>query len=412
MFTTIATVLFALAATVHGHGNLVDPFPDFINPNSDITQYCGTVDGPKVLPGSQYNTSPEDNTKAFTKNFKASSFKTLKDFVIGNPNQCGTCGLTKENGAKKTLNADGNVYWGHGQEGFTPSHEGPCELWCDDIQVFQNDNCARNVKNGTMPIDTSKCNGASRLTAYWLALHSPSWQIYVNCVSLAGGAAPSPSSLKPSSAPTMKPTNSPITPTPSEDPYTPYPSESPYTPTPSDDPYTPYPSESPYTPTPSEDPYTPYPSESPYTPTPSDEPYTPYPSDSPSTPYPSESPYTPTPSDEPYTPYPSDSPSTPYPSESPDTPSPATPSPPSNGQVQGYYQCGGKTYNGPTQCASGFHCNKWNEWYSQCVPNESADVGVPTWGQCGGSGFNGSTNCQSTDVCKVRNEWYSQCVPK
>ncbi|CAK4482278.1 unnamed protein product [Aphanomyces euteiches] len=385
MFTTIATVLFALAATVHGHGNLVDPFPDFINPNSDITQYCGTVDGPKVLPGSQYNTSPEDNTKAFTKNFKASSFKTLKDFVIGNPNQCGTCGLTKENGAKKTLNADGNVYWGHGQEGFTPSHEGPCELWCDDIQVFQNDNCARNVKNGTMPIDTSKCNGASRLTAYWLALHSPSWQIYVNCVSLAGGAAPSPSSPKPSSAPTMKPTNSPITPTPSEDPYTPYPSESPYTPTPSDDPYTPYPSESPYTPTPSEDPYTPYPSESPYTPTPSDEPYTPYPSDSPSTP---------------------------YPSESPDTPSPATPSPPSNGQVQGYYQCGGKTYNGPTQCASGFHCNKWNEWYSQCVPNESADVGVPTWGQCGGSGFNGSTNCQSTDVCKVRNEWYSQCVPK
>ncbi|KAH9142388.1 hypothetical protein LEN26_005136 [Aphanomyces euteiches] len=153
--TTIATVFFALATTAHGHGNLVDPFPDFINPNSDISQFCGTLDGPKILPGDQYNTSPEDNTKAFTKNFKASLFKTLKDFVVGNPNKCGTCGLTKENGAKKTLNADGNVYWGHGQEGFTPSHEGPCELWCDDIQVFQNDNCARNVKNGTMPIDTS-----------------------------------------------------------------------------------------------------------------------------------------------------------------------------------------------------------------------------------------------------------------
>ncbi|CAK4793214.1 unnamed protein product [Aphanomyces euteiches] len=176
-----------------------------------------------------------------------------------------------------------------------------------------------------MPIDTSKCNGASRLTAYWLALHSPSWQIYVNCVSLAGGAAPSPSSSKPSSAPTMKPTNSPSTPTPSEDPYTPYPSESPDTPTPSEDPYTPYPS------------------------------------DSPGTPYPSEGPDTPTPSEDP-----SDDP---YPSDSPNTPSPATPSPPSNGQVQGYYQCGGKNYNGPTQCASGFHCNKWNEWYSQCVPN-------------------------------------------
>ncbi|CAK4677771.1 unnamed protein product, partial [Aphanomyces euteiches] len=361
MVASIPTLLLALASTALGHGYLNVPLPTFLPGVNDITAYCGTMDGPKILPGDQYNTSPENNANAFTTHFKASSYKTLKDFVAANDGGCGTCGHTDANGTPHALPADGNVYWHHGQEGYTPSHEGPCEVWCDNTRVYQNDNCARNIPNGTMPIDLPTCKKSNLLTVYWLALHSPTWQIYINCARIAGGAAPSPSSASPTRKPTSVPTTKPSSPT-----------VRPSTPTPSEYPYTPYPSESPYTPTPSEDPYTPYPSDSPETPTPSEDPYTPYPSDS-----------------------------------------PATPSPSSNGQVQGFYQCGGKNYNGPTQCVSGFHCNKWSEWYSQCVPSESADdVGVPTWGQCGGSGFNGSTNCQSTDVCKVHNKWYSQCVPK
>ncbi|KAK3309753.1 glycoside hydrolase family 5 protein [Chaetomium strumarium] len=33
-----------------------------------------------------------------------------------------------------------------------------------------------------------------------------------------------------------------------------------------------------------------------------------------------------------------------------------------------YGQCGGNGYNGPTTCASGYHCVYQNDWYSQCLP--------------------------------------------
>ncbi|KAL1591978.1 hypothetical protein SLS60_011570 [Paraconiothyrium brasiliense] len=38
----------------------------------------------------------------------------------------------------------------------------------------------------------------------------------------------------------------------------------------------------------------------------------------------------------------------------------------SSGTVQLYGQCGGRSYTGPTQCATGT-CTKMNDWYSQCV---------------------------------------------
>ncbi|KAH9120091.1 hypothetical protein LEN26_003462, partial [Aphanomyces euteiches] len=129
-----------------------------------------------------------------------------------------------------------------------------------------------------MPIDLPTCKKSNLLTVYWLALHSPTWQIYINCVRIAGGAAPKSLLCYPP------------------------------------------------------------------------------------------------------------------------TPPPATPSPPSNGQVQVYYPCGGQGYTDPTQCASGLYCHKWNVWYSQCVPS------VKTWGQCGGSGFHGPTVCKTSDVCKIHSE--------
>ena len=35
--------------------------------------------------------------------------------------------------------------------------------------------------------------------------------------------------------------------------------------------------------------------------------------------------------------------------------------------VQPYGQCGGMNFKGDTACASGWECNKFNDWYSQCV---------------------------------------------
>ncbi|KAF9050450.1 hypothetical protein BJ165DRAFT_1002348 [Panaeolus papilionaceus] len=41
-------------------------------------------------------------------------------------------------------------------------------------------------------------------------------------------------------------------------------------------------------------------------------------------------------------------------------------------------QCGGITYKGPTQCTPGNICFKYNEYYSQCIPDPSATTTTTT----------------------------------
>ncbi|RMY44542.1 hypothetical protein D0864_15612 [Hortaea werneckii] len=40
-------------------------------------------------------------------------------------------------------------------------------------------------------------------------------------------------------------------------------------------------------------------------------------------------------------------------------------------EVGAYGQCGGSNYNGPTACVSGYHCEHYNDYYSQCIPGGS-----------------------------------------
>ncbi|RLM00042.1 hypothetical protein CFD26_108261 [Aspergillus turcosus] len=56
--------------------------------------------------------------------------------------------------------------------------------------------------------------------------------------------------------------------------------------------------------------------------------------------------------------------SSPIPSNTPAT-QPSTP----GGTQSVYRQCGGRNWTGPTACASGSTCKRWNPYYSQCVPN-------------------------------------------
>jgi aryl-phospho-beta-D-glucosidase BglC (GH1 family) len=109
-------------------------------------------------------------------------------------------------------------------------------------------------------------------------------------------------------------------------------------------------------------------------------------------------------------------------------------------------QCGGKNWNGPTCCTTGYYCNSQNQWYSQCIkgnaPGDANDesatntpvdteaptdappptaTGSPTtpdagsscsaaWGQCGGKNWNGPTCCTTGYYCNSQNQWYSQCI--
>ncbi|RMY53953.1 hypothetical protein D0863_13784 [Hortaea werneckii] len=40
-------------------------------------------------------------------------------------------------------------------------------------------------------------------------------------------------------------------------------------------------------------------------------------------------------------------------------------------EVGAYGQCGGSNYNGPTACVSGYHCEHYNDYYSQCISGGS-----------------------------------------
>ncbi|CAK4205057.1 unnamed protein product [Aphanomyces euteiches] len=51
------------------------------------------------------------------------------------------------------------------------------------------------------------------------------------------------------------------------------------------------------------------------------------------------------------------------------TPAPTTLDPSAAGN---WLQCGGNYYSGPKKCQAGWFCQYWNEWYSQCLPNNQA----------------------------------------
>ncbi|ETV73956.1 hypothetical protein H257_11273 [Aphanomyces astaci] len=136
---------------------------------ADLTNYCGTIDGYKALPGDKCDDSPQNNVFAFTHQFQKSSYSSLK--ALRRCTAAFTSGRRREVGT-----------WGR--------------------RVYSNENCARNIPDGGMPINVATCNGSKRLFFLWLAMHTSSWQVYKNCVPLVGGGGvvSPPSPYKPPSA--------------------------------------------------------------------------------------------------------------------------------------------------------------------------------------------------------------------
>ncbi|KAG6972166.1 hypothetical protein JG688_00004107 [Phytophthora aleatoria] len=121
----VATAI--LASTVKGHGYMSVPKVEFTF-NGDTTQYMATIDSSTSGFTGNFGQSPTDNTANFNKGFAASKYSSLKEFMTDKMN-------------------------------FPTA---PAKL----------------------PYDHDACLGSSRLTIYWIALHSPSWQVYINCAAL------------------------------------------------------------------------------------------------------------------------------------------------------------------------------------------------------------------------------------
>jgi hypothetical protein len=186
-----AAALLVSGASAHGWLGL--PAATFPN-DVDKTQFAATIEASASGLAGSFSGSPAANTEAFWAAFNSSKYSSIKEFVtekgqIVADGATIECGLTDPEGTAQPLPDE--LEWTHSDtEGFTSSHEGPCEAWCDDTQVFQDTDCAAHFTTAPakMPYDKAACSGASRLTFYWLALHSSTWQVYVDCAPLEGGS--------------------------------------------------------------------------------------------------------------------------------------------------------------------------------------------------------------------------------
>ncbi|RLN91456.1 hypothetical protein BBJ28_00004243 [Nothophytophthora sp. Chile5] len=189
----VALAAATFAATANAHSYMILPLPTW--PVSWGTNSpSGTIEGDTYLPvpdGMSYSTDPYDNTEAYWTAFNASNYTSLLQFaaatqVLQSVSSFGTataaCGFSLTNGTARDLPAE--VEWNQ----LTSSHEGPCEVWCDDTLVFEDWNCALDYTSdpAKLPYDVAKCEGASMLTSIWLALHALPWQVYTNCAPLTG----------------------------------------------------------------------------------------------------------------------------------------------------------------------------------------------------------------------------------
>ncbi|POM77116.1 Hypothetical protein PHPALM_5549 [Phytophthora palmivora] len=189
-------VVFAvafMAASVDAHSKMSLPKPTWIYEDGTNSP-AGTIDSSNVLPvpdGMGYEGDPLSNTEAYWTAFNASKYTSLKELVwknevVNTDSLYGTatieCGYSWTNGTARDLPDE--VQW----DKLTTGHDGPCEIWCDDTLVFSDQNCAVNYPDSpaSFPYDKAACEGKSMLTAIWLALHSPPWQVFTNCAPLKG----------------------------------------------------------------------------------------------------------------------------------------------------------------------------------------------------------------------------------
>ncbi|ETI41716.1 hypothetical protein F441_13035 [Phytophthora nicotianae CJ01A1] len=212
---TAALAVVVLSATTEAHNKMTLPLPTWADGFYSQNSPSGTIDPSDVLPvpsGMSYNTDPASNTNAYWTAFNASKYKSLKELAWDAQTLEGTasneCGFSLVDGTPRDLPDE--VQW----DFFTASHQGPCEVWCDDTLVFENWNCAVDYPEtpANLPYDKAKCKGSSVLTSYWIALHTTPWQVYTNCAPLTGASSSSNSSTSESTT-TKTPSATAATPT-------------------------------------------------------------------------------------------------------------------------------------------------------------------------------------------------------
>jgi hypothetical protein len=178
---TVAAALSsaALLAPADAHQVVLLPQPTWTTPD-DAVHYnpIAFLEGQGFATQADFNQWRRDN-----------GFKTLRAFMdLGkyavDPGADYFCGFTDPKGPAQPIPAGGAMR----STGYT--HDGPCEVWLDDVRVLESGNCHESHPGKDYTIDYSSCEqkGGCMLRWYWLGVrflkNSYSWQVYKECIPL------------------------------------------------------------------------------------------------------------------------------------------------------------------------------------------------------------------------------------
>ncbi|KAG1708879.1 hypothetical protein DVH05_022511 [Phytophthora capsici] len=179
--------LSVVAGSVQGHGYLSQPKATF-KPVEDYTKYVATTSANinKGFDGGVYNHEPVNNAKQFAEHWSATGYSSLREML---DTLVPGCGNSDDTASPVDVSSFSEMWWQNNEykEGFLESHHGPCEAWIDNTKVFHYDDCSGDFRSypAKIPTDYSSCKGERKFVFYWLALHSPTWQVYKNCVPIS-----------------------------------------------------------------------------------------------------------------------------------------------------------------------------------------------------------------------------------
>nr|CCA20830.1 conserved hypothetical protein [Albugo laibachii Nc14] len=193
----LTSIFIWSAVTINGHGYMgylqESKYRELcvFYPGVDITGYSALINGTRMCPGVQLGTDSPTNVKNFdgcmTKDY---NYKSLVDFITENqeplPNATPLYGFSLPDKMEPVvLNKSLIFVQGIG-------HHGPCCIRCDDEIVSYKLNCALSytTKPAYIPLDYEKCVNAKMVWFYWVAMHGPSWQVYISAFPAVTGSMP------------------------------------------------------------------------------------------------------------------------------------------------------------------------------------------------------------------------------
>ncbi|ETI35061.1 hypothetical protein F441_18411 [Phytophthora nicotianae CJ01A1] len=175
----VAATLSCAVLSTDAHQIVLQPEPQWTTDNKDIKYNpLAFLEGQGFQTQEDFNAWRRDN-----------GYKTLRDFMdrakyTVTEGADYFCGWTDPKGTPQPIPAGGAMR----STGYT--HDGPCEVWLDDVRVLEGGNCHESIPGKDYTIDYSSCEkkGGCVLRWYWLGVrflkNSYSWQVYKECIPL------------------------------------------------------------------------------------------------------------------------------------------------------------------------------------------------------------------------------------